>query len=295
MEYKIVQSFWGKPAYSSPDHSARAKGGWPVEKYHYYSWALSCLQLRKYYEEVELVTDSVGKSILIDKLKLPYTNVVVALDALNHYNPDLWAVGKIHAYQLQEKPFIHVDADVFIWEPLETNIQSRELIAQGVENNYQSYSLSMQEVNAAFGYIPDVLRDLGPNPQYVAVNAGILGGSNIAFFQKFTREVFDFIDKNAQNLNKVNVDQFNPIYEQLLFYALADRAGCNIGYLFPKADALPIPNSTLKYVSRGPGYVHTMGGYKMRKSAYKLVEHYLRTLYPAHYHHISNLVDSLEI
>ena len=45
---KIIQSFWtGK-------HSVVYSFGWLSNKYHYLSWILSCNQLRKYYDEVEL-------------------------------------------------------------------------------------------------------------------------------------------------------------------------------------------------------------------------------------------------
>lgn len=38
------------------------------------SWALSCLQLKQSYDKVELVTDSEGAELLINKLHLPYTS-----------------------------------------------------------------------------------------------------------------------------------------------------------------------------------------------------------------------------
>ena len=84
---KIIQSFWtGK-------HSVVYSFGWLSNKYHYLSWILSCNQLRKYYDEVELFTDSLGYSILIEKLKLPYTKVHIVLDELNIYDDNLWALA----------------------------------------------------------------------------------------------------------------------------------------------------------------------------------------------------------
>ena len=52
---------------------------------------ISCNQLRRYYDDVTLVTDSQGYDVLINKLHLPYTDVIVSLDCLNHYNPNLFA------------------------------------------------------------------------------------------------------------------------------------------------------------------------------------------------------------
>jgi len=76
------------------------RGGWSDKKYNYMSWAFSCLQFKKYYSEVELITDKLGKELLIDKLELPYTSVKVELDQLNSYHSDLWALGKIVKYNL---------------------------------------------------------------------------------------------------------------------------------------------------------------------------------------------------
>jgi hypothetical protein len=97
---KIIQSFWTKPFLQSPDlQDSRMNGGWPARKYNYFSWALSCLQLCRYYQNVELVTDDLGKFILIEKLKLPYTSVKTELNRINDYNAGLWALGKICAYR----------------------------------------------------------------------------------------------------------------------------------------------------------------------------------------------------
>ena len=71
-------------------------------------WALSCLQLRKYYPEVVLYTDKVGAEMLIDTLKLPYTEVACEFDKFNDIHKDLWALPKIHAYASQHTPFLHV-------------------------------------------------------------------------------------------------------------------------------------------------------------------------------------------
>ena len=107
---KIIQSFW-----TGNKNSLTDSYGWLLPIFNYLSWIISCNQLRRYYDDVTLVTDSQGYDVLINKLHLPYTDVIVSLDCLNHYNPNLWALAKIKAYQSIKEPFIHVDGDVFIW------------------------------------------------------------------------------------------------------------------------------------------------------------------------------------
>ncbi|MCI1683929.1 MAG: hypothetical protein LKI39_15455 [Bacteroides sp.] len=127
---KIVQSYWTEAYRSSPNR------GWAFRETHYMSWALSCLQLKQFYDEVELVTDSEGAELLINKLHLPYTSCKTTLDKLSGKNPALWTLGKIAAYEEQEKPFIHVDGDIYIWKPFPNRIENAGILAQNVEKNY---------------------------------------------------------------------------------------------------------------------------------------------------------------
>ena len=74
---KVVQTFW------TGNKSLLDNGfGWINPQYHLMSWALSCLSLRKNYDDVSFYTDSNGYKVLIKLLKLPYTDVVVQYDDL---------------------------------------------------------------------------------------------------------------------------------------------------------------------------------------------------------------------
>ena len=117
---KIVQSFW-----SGNKDCLKEGYGWLNPIYHYASWILSCNQLRKYYDDVILITDRAGYDVLINKLHLPYTDVIVCLDELlSKYNSNLWALAKIKAYSILDEPFIHVDGDVFVWDRFDSRVSS---------------------------------------------------------------------------------------------------------------------------------------------------------------------------
>lgn len=45
--------------------------GWARPEYHLMSWALSCLQLKKIYGNVELYANNTAAELLINDLKLP--------------------------------------------------------------------------------------------------------------------------------------------------------------------------------------------------------------------------------
>lgn len=185
--YKIVQSYWSKPSLDSENvqEESRFKGGWLHEKYNYMSWAFSCLKLRQYYNDVVLYTDDLGKELLINELELPYTNVRLDLNDLKTYDSRLWAVGKLYTYSLQNEPFIHVDGDVYIWDKFNISLEKRDVI---VQSKYDfTHHIKYEEIktyllqefkNLPFSVSEQLKKE---NNQLLSINAGIIGGSDIAF------------------------------------------------------------------------------------------------------------------
>ena len=131
---KVVQTFWS----GNKKHLLDNSFGWHDASSHIQSWSLSCRLLRRLYDEVELYTDKTGYDLLIEQLKLPYTNVHVVLDELNTYNTSVWALSKIRTYSLQTTPFIHIDGDVFLWKKFSKELLASQLLVQNreIENRY---------------------------------------------------------------------------------------------------------------------------------------------------------------
>jgi hypothetical protein len=298
---KIVQSFWTKPFLQSDDALAgnRLNGGWVSREYNYYSWALSCLQLKKYYNEVEIVTDALGKEILIDKLKLPYTSVVTELNQLDSQHEALWALGKIHAYKIQQKPFLHVDNDIFIWQPFESRIRNAGLAAQNTETTTEGYMNTFNFILKNYNYVPDYIKELQGSRYIPCVNAGILGGSDTAFYQQYTDEVYSFLSKNdtvlKRSLDKVDVGYINVFFEQAIFYGLASKGQKKIQCLFPDAVNTPVEIGFMHLAEQNKGFVHSYAVFKRRRILYSMVEMKLRTLYPDHYKRIKQLINTYEL
>ena len=142
---RIVQSYWSKAYQNTPN------SGWAFRESHYMSWALSCLQLKQFYDEIELVTDSEGADLLINKLHLPYTSCLTILDKLKNENPAIWALGKIAAYEVQQEPFIHVDGDIYIWKPFPKRIEEAGILDEMRDKNFTfPFHLSLVDIFASF-------------------------------------------------------------------------------------------------------------------------------------------------
>lgn len=260
---KIIQSFWSKPFLTKKQQESNADrtiGGYNNEEQFWTAMALSCLTLSEFYE-VELITDSFGKEILTNKLNLPYKKVSTELDSLQDYDASLWALGKIKAFSLQREPFLHVDNDVFIWEPFPSHFEKRDLIAQSEENNKSGvYTDICNFIESESFIVPEILKPYlkeYKTKETCAYNAGIIGGCNIDFFQLFSRYAFQLVDLNIGKLNKIDTGLFNMFFEQSLFYSLSLNQNIPVFTLFPNSGGEYIPVEFDLIPKRW--YIHTIG------------------------------------
>jgi hypothetical protein len=290
---KIIQSYWTKPFYSkqNDDWEGRKMGGWNHRKYYYMSWALSCLLLKKNYNYVELITDFQGNEILINQLKLPYDSVNISLDSLNHYHEDLWALGKIYSYGIQNEPFLHVDSDVFVWKQFDNNILETDLVAQNIEIDFKYDKIILLEILEHFNNIPSCISPIFPE-RLISSNAGVLGGKNYNFFKEYSALAFSFVNDNLNNLSKVNIGLSNVIFEQYLFTCLAYEKKIEISYILHN-----IGNQYFQHLCDFPGvsrrtqYIHIIGPYKKDSISEKWLEERLLFEFPDYYYQILELIE----
>jgi Family of unknown function (DUF6734) len=298
---KIVQSFWTKPFLLSANalSGSRLNGGWPDKKYNYFSWALSCLQLSRYYKDIELITDDLGKYILIEKIKLPYRSVRSELNKLDKYDTSFWALGKLYAYSIQQEPFVHVDNDIFISAAFDSKIARAELVAQNREVNIREFAITLNSLFGKINNMPICLKRLKGAKEISCSSAGILGGTNVAFFQKYTAEAFNFVNNNMRVINRdlphLHQGNLNIIYEQVMFFEMARMQAKPVTYLFPFSEQQPHHIGYFHASRVNAGFVHAGGYYKMQPLVYRLLEWKLKTMYPEYYDRIINLVNTSEI
>jgi hypothetical protein len=298
---KIVQSLWSRPGNrrDCDDNGESNACGWADKRYHYFSWALSALQLRKFYDELELVTDEQGYELLIEKIGLPYTNVEKVLDKLNHYHQDLFSAGKLYAYSIQNRPFIHVDSDVFIWSEFDTQFCSKSLLCQSPEQGAyynKLYTGLFDRICHAFKYCPETLvGSIGKNGEIRSINAGVIGGSNIDFFRRYTAKAFEFIDRNVLYMSAIDVTSSNQVFEQFMFRALAEELDLEISYLFEHMEEDRIDIVDLTGVPGRNKYIHLYSGYKKVNFYLDNLEYRLQKEHPDYYFRIQNLLRTNQI
>jgi hypothetical protein len=291
---QFVQTLWTG---TSEENPVGIKAGWRSAEYHWISWALSCLQAKSVFGEVNLVTDKKGKEVLIDQLQLPYASVSIDLEQkLDHYPQSLFALAKIFTYSIQTEPFLHLDGDVFIWHKPDDNFLNAPLMAQNIDKNLGLYLETLNEINKHFTYIPSVLlKETYAGKDIYASNAGLLGGSDLSFIKEYCRQAFEFINKNKNDLSKLNTNSLNFIIEQYLFYQLADKANIPINHLNGVVD-VPIFKDYIKFDDfPHVQMAHPVGGFKKYRHVCDHVAKKLRKDYPDYYYRIINWVRNSDV
>lgn len=290
----IIQSSW---ACNQPD-LLTSNSGWLAPEYNLMSWTLSCLQLKQYYPNIILYCDNVSAKTLIDNLQLPYNEVVCNLDVLNKYHPQLWALPKIHAYSQQERPFLHVDGDVYIWKKFDDELLKSGLIAQNVESATNYYEKIMWSLESKLTYFPEeIIIERELKKPILAYNAGIFGGTDIPFFKEYTEKAFEFVNKNIPNLSEINVTNFNIFFEQYLFYCLAKKKKQSVNVLIPEiiGDNEYKGFGDFARVPYEKQYLHLLGTYKKSEFVCKQLANRLRQDYPIYYYRIVELFKNKKV
>jgi len=261
--------------------------GFLSPEFNWMGWALSCLQLKQFYPEVELYTNAAGREVLINRLRLPYDGVHVLNDM--DFPKQLWAYPKLYTYSVQNSPFLHVDGDAFFWERLSAGMQQQSLIAQNVEVNGRYYFSLLKYLERVGVILPDSITQLLANGvQPAAFNAGILGGTDTGFIKAYTTQAFEFVRSNYKRLESLNLPEVNMIFEQVLFYSMSRQGNTKVAcYLREEITDMTYPGfADFENAGEDVKYIHLMGAFKQNPDrCYRLAER-LRNDYPDHYYRV---------
>lgn len=283
---RIVQTFW-----SAEGDPLRNPYGWLEPQYHLMSWALSCLSLRENYNEVVLYTDTSGYNVFIERLKLPYTDVIIQYDGLRCPKHQ-WAYSKVLTYSLQKKPFLHIDGDVYLPKRLKTKVEQGEIIAQNSEIGTEYYKNMVNNIRLENILFPDFLERELQKESISSYNAGVFGGNDIQFIQEYCQTVFDYINMNNLFNGGENYLSHNILFEQILFYALATEKNKNITTVLERKindNGYSYSDFCDFYLYENYPLMHIIGGHKRNPRICALLGKTLLNKYPEYYQRIIEL------
>ena len=287
---RAVWSFWSKPFLT---YYGRI---WSKPLHHLLAWGLSFRAAARHYSDTMLVTDRFGRRLLIDQLGLPFVHVSTGLEVLQHIDPGWWALGKLLACGLQNRPFVHLDNDVFLWKALPRELTESPVIAQC------PYSFTCndpyfrpQEIELAFAQesleLPTEWIWARTNrTHFPAANGGILGGSDVEFLRYYAQSALELILKpeNVPAWSRIADKQWPYVLiEEFFLIACVDYhasqatspyRGVRARYVFPSWGHAYDPKRAARV-----GFTHLIGGAKSHPSVGHRLEDRVRREDPAYF------------
>lgn len=230
---------------------------WISAEAHFLGWIKAVDHVRMWFPQVDIVTDTVGAKVLVDQLGLRFDNVDILLDHVPA--PDgLWAAGKILAYAAQRDPFIHLDADCFLYKPLPDWFLAADAGVQNIEDGGwfdSAYRPEIQHSNAVHTDLPDVW-----GAADYSICMGLYSCRNMAFNDAYTRAALRYTGGSGWD-RVSNPGSYSIVAEQWIAACTAKAMGVPFTYLsqniFEDGEAL--------------GYCHLWGAKK-----HKVIEDQLR-------------------
>ena len=285
---RAVWSFWSRPFEAGTGRT------WRHPLHHLLAWGLSLAAARRHYPETMLVTDAVGKKLLVDMLGLQFSSVSTELECLKGADPQWWALGKLVAYGLQDRPFVHIDTDVFLWKPLPQEMNDAPVLAQCPEYFHRESGRGSRAINDAFQRCGEALpvewewalsRD---HTYFREENCGIAGGCRVDFLRHYATTATDLILNARYGAAWAAVShKCNMAVEQFFLAACVDFhrhhpaspfRGVRVNYLFPSWDDTVNPNCAAKV-----GFTHLLGDSKASPAVGRRLEDRVRRDDPGYF------------
>ena len=191
-------------SYFNPDESFGNTCGFSKFSDFLFTTTLAIFCASRHFKEVQFISSDWGIDV-IKQLGLPITSYSNKLNELKTIPREFWAYGKILAYNEQTQPFVHLDNDVFLWDPLPDRILKARLCFQSKEPfalpGYEWYNSLRKCWNKA----PSRPQSIVDNPVFDhAYNCGICGGHDLEFFKEWMEnsKAYIFAPENQEHFFK---------------------------------------------------------------------------------------------
>jgi hypothetical protein len=221
-------------------------------------WRLSFELAKKNYPNTPicLITDTKSAGLFRD---FDFSDVSTALDGIPDFQK-IWSLGKIYAYReaASKGPFLHLDADVFLWEPLPVTLTQSPIFVQSPDKRIfdDPGYISFEEVLNNNGRLPEAWEEiLLSEENFPTVNMGIFGGTDTGLILDYCKFVLDMLEdpKYLRLWQNPNVNTcLACMVEQLNLVYFARQRGVELNYLLDDVD-----DSTKKSYLK---YTHLMNG-----------------------------------
>ena len=292
---KSVWSFWSKPYFAGYSR-------WYTDWHHWLGWGLSLHTVSQFYPETCLVTDDAGARILIDYLQLPFEHVSTDLNKLRNEHRDWWSLGKIEAYGLQDRPFVHIDADVFLWKPLAAELEHADVFAQNPEPIVPGATLyTPEQVESAIdgGWLPEEWLWYRRVKKAESQCCGVFGGNRVDFIKHYADTALRIIrdPRNRLAMRRLREKSRHMLLiEQYVLTACVEYhriqegspfAGIEMRHVFASLDEALGPHAPV-----AAGFTHLAAGAKRNRRVSRDLEKRVQKELPEFYDRCTDLLFS---
>lgn len=244
-----------------------------------YMTALSVLYAHVWYREVEL---------LVDRTAYPYLYMlpckVRIIDLPEQH--DLWMKAKIKAIAKQDRPFVHLDTDVFITKPIDFEFSS--CILERKEASYlRHYKQQLKFFNPLVEDLTHWHNDLG-----YSFNCGVLGFADMDLKAEFIDAYYRL--EQAYLLHKDDYAKYKQlgyepciVLEQYNLACLLNSKGIKPKLLLPM-DSVKQQATRAKEI----GYNHLFGVTKYKQGVVEEIKYQLYKIFPYWYAQVKIAIEA---
>lgn len=254
----LIQTYYNRLI---TDNDIDFRGGYQSSVINWLAMAYSSLCLKRHNPDCKLAF--YGNRSIVNLLengfRLPYDEYRV-IDCQGDYADWFYAWPKIYVYQDQQDPFIHIDHDIFTWEPLPSRLLNAPLVAQHQEKDSTFYMRVYNQLQKDGVCLPPYMEPCFDGAAIHSYNAGLFGGNDIEFLKEYLYNLYKFVDSN-KSLIALSDRKFlyNVVFEQWGLYGLSRQKDRQVETFYPQtvnnfdmlSEAVPrqvLPTSPLKYL-----------------------------------------------
>jgi len=272
-----VQTFWLKEVDDSWQF-------WRSKQNLMVSCSLSYYLLKKHFKTVNLVCNEFGKDFMTKELGLQFDQIDIIPFEETELNEFVWSIFKLYSYSIQNKPFVHIDTDFFMFQKPPKEYLEAEVFAQNIEINHPIYDTIRTKAIALGLKLPEHI--IASQKPAVALNVGIVGGHNLKFFKEFYILAKKILEENSTLLER-HAEELYFFYlflEQHILFEALNKQEIEIRTLIKPSFKVAYDHITsFKSGENKRPFVHLMGNFKENPESIHLMHQELKNLWPLQY------------
>lgn len=118
---------------------------------------LSTLVSGKFFTKTELYCSTEVEKLIKEDGRFQHIDIINCFNEFESVDKNNWGITKIHVFQLQTEPFLHLDMDAIIWKKIPNYLLENQFLFQQIEpsSRYTFYS-DMYDDISELGILPPI-------------------------------------------------------------------------------------------------------------------------------------------